>query len=188
MPTVCQIGRISVLAVMKKETRWISLAVVVGVLLTSSTIFGAYIPKPVKNRFVVGETVWRELPIRENLKDNYQKCWQLAINTILENGFDIATMEKASGYIRTTWNTGVIELGGKWAYKVQVSLKMVFSEDENQSLGDPQRPSVTKVRLRVAGELAKVSTRGVTIKYYSGYDKVILDNLFQDLQSKFGNI
>jgi hypothetical protein len=62
----------------------------------------AGVPDPVKSRFVVGDAVWREIPIRDDLQGQYEKCWQTAINAILESNFAIATMDKESGYVRTT--------------------------------------------------------------------------------------
>src|SRR5438105_3459611 len=76
-----------------------------------------------------GDPVWREIPIRDNLRVEPEKCWQVAVSTILDNSFDIATMDKDSGYIRTTWNEGVVVLGGNWAYKVQISIKLAAVAD-----------------------------------------------------------
>ena len=93
-------------------------------------------------------------------------------------------MDKDSGYIRTTWNEGVLVLGGNWYYKVQVSIKFVMDSD-----GTPEsmKPTVSKLRLQVAGELTQVTSRGVRA-YYRGFDQVILQNILQDLQSKLGTI
>ena len=57
----------------------------------------AGVPDPVKSRFVVGDAVWREIPIRDDLQGQYDRCWQTAINAILESNFAIATMDKESG-------------------------------------------------------------------------------------------
>jgi hypothetical protein len=45
----------------------------------------AGVPDPVKSRFVGGDPVWREIPIRDDLQGQYEKCWQTAINAILES-------------------------------------------------------------------------------------------------------
>jgi hypothetical protein len=163
-----------------------SAAVACVLALSFSTAFGAGIPKQLKSRFVVGDPVWRELPIRDDFQTQYDKCWQTAVNSILENNFDVATMDKESGYLRTTWNEGVVAMNGNWAYKVQVSLKMVYVPGDSRA--NPPTPSVVqKVRIQVAGEIVDVNPRrGRLDAAYRGYDQVLLQNLFQDLQGKLG--
>jgi hypothetical protein len=154
-------------------------AAVLMVVATCGELQAAGMPKPLKTRLIVGDPEWRELPIREPLQAEYPKCWQIAVNTLLENRFDIAVMDKEAGYIRTTWNEGVLTLGGNWYYKVQVSLKFVFDTSST--------PTPTKVRIQVAGELIR-TMRGQTVQYFRGYDKVVLESLFQDVQAKLGSI
>jgi hypothetical protein len=149
----------------------------VGMALLVSFVMAKGIPKPLVSRFVISDPVWQEIPIRKSLQADFEKIWQTGVSTILEHNFDIATMEKESGYIRTTWNEGVVTVGGKWFYKVQISLKYVTSDQKYQ-----------KLRLQVAGELAKAGKRGVVSQFYRGYDTVLLQTLFQDLQSKLGEI
>lgn len=154
--------------------------------LAAGSSFAGGVPKPLKARFVIGDPVWRELPVREDVQNQYDKCWQTAVNTILENNFDVATMDKESGYLRTTWNEGVVTLNGNWAYKVQVSLKVVYAPGDSKA-NPPTSPVVQKVRIQVAGELGNVdSRRGKIIAAFRGYDQVLLQNLFQDLQGKLG--
>lgn len=154
--------------------------------LTLSTAFGAGIPKQLKSRFVVGDPVWRELPIRDDFQTQYDKCWQTAVNSILENNFDVATMDKESGYLRTTWNEGVVALSGNWAYKVQVSLKMVYVPADPRA-NPPLVSTTQKIRIQVAGEIVELNPRrGKLDAAYRGYDQVLLQNLFQDLQGKLG--
>src|ERR1022692_947860 len=104
-----------------------SLVLAWAVLAVASCLLAADIPKALKTRFVVGDPVWRELLIREDLQTQYEKCWQTAVSTLLDNNFDVATMDKDSGYIRTTENTGIVTLGGNWSYKIQVSIKFVYT-------------------------------------------------------------
>jgi len=153
-------------------------------LLVATGAPSADVPKPLKSRFVIGDPVWREIPVREDLRNQYNKCWQTATSTILENNFDIATMDKDSGYIRTTSNVGIVVLGGNWSYGVQVSLKFVFLPPElNTPSGTP--PSVDKVRIQAAGVIAETK-KGAIKQSFRGYDQVVLQNLFQDLQAKLG--
>lgn len=154
--------------------------------LAASSFFAASVPKPLKSRFVIGDPVWRELPIRDDFQSQYDKCWQTAVNTVLENNFDVATMDKESGYLRTTWNEGVVALNGNWAYKVQVSLKMVYVPADPRA-NPPTTATVQKVRIQVAGELSDVDMRrGKIAAAFRGYDQVLLQNLFQDLEGKLG--
>ena len=88
-------------------------------------------------------------------------------------------MEKDSGYLRTNWNSGVVVLGSQWNYRLQISLKLVKQFD------DPDSSTVEKIRIQVAGEIAQTK-KGELKAYFRGYDQVLLQNLFQDLQSKLG--
>ena len=149
-------------------------------ILLSAPLF-AGVPDPVKSRFVVGDAVWREIPIREDLQGQYEKCWQTAINAILESNFAIATMDKESGYIRTTENSGVVILTGDWVYSVQVSIKFTYVPPAASG----QQATVQKIRIQASGHLAKIS-KGRLKEAFQGYDSVVLQNVFQDLQAKLG--
>ena len=126
------------------------------------------------------------MPVRDDLQNAYDKCWQTGVRTILENKFDIATMDRDSGYARTTWNTGVVSLGGDWKYKVQISIKFVFAPADPKAAADTP-PSVEKIRVQAAGEIADTDRIGRVKHYFRGYDNVVLQNLFQDLQAKLGS-
>lgn len=155
------------------------------ILLASCFLYAADVPKPLRARFITGDAVWRELPVRDEMQMQYEKCWQTTINTVLENNFDIATMDKESGYLRTTWNEGVVVLGGNWNYKVQISVKMVKVPGDPKA-NPPTVDSVQKVRVQVAGEISQ-TWRGQLRSFFRGYDQVLLQNLFQDLQAKLGS-
>ena len=86
-------------------------------LALTAVSLAADVPKSLKSRFVIGDPVWREPPVRDDLQTQYEKVWQTAIATILENNFDIATMDKDSGYARTTWNEGVVVMADTGAIK-----------------------------------------------------------------------
>lgn len=134
-------------------------------------------PKSLKSRFIVGGPVSRELPIRTDLRGEYEKCWELAISTIPDHKFEIATMYKDSGYARTTWNEGLVVLNGDWNYKVQFSIKLVTT--------DSKPPAVDKIRVNIVGEAAHVK-KGKSDAHFLGYDQVLLQYLFHDLQAKLG--
>lgn len=154
--------------------------------LTTASISASGVPKPLRSRFVIGDPVWRELPVRDDLQNKYDQCWQTAINTILENNFNVATMDKDSGYLLTTWNERAVALNGNWAYKVQVSLKMVYVPAD-PTASPPTGATIQKVRIQVAGELSDVDVRrGKIAAAFHGYDQVLLQNLLQDLEGKLG--
>lgn len=166
------------------------LAVMAVMVLTSSTVsaqlFGSKkVPKVLEARFVLGDPVWRELPVRKDLQANYDKVWQTAVSTILEHNFDIATMDKESGYFRTLPNGKIVQMQSNWFYKVQISIKLVSTPGDPKA--NPAVPAtVEKVRLQVSGEVTSVDRRGVMNANFLGYDQVLLQSLFQDLQAKLG--
>src|SRR5436305_13577021 len=120
-------------------------------ILLSAPVF-AGVPDPVKSRFVVGDPMWREIPIRDDLQGQYERCWQTAINAILESNFAVATMDKESGYLRTTENSGVVILKGDWVYNVQVSIKFTYLP-----AASGQQGTVQKIRIQASGHLAKIN-------------------------------
>jgi hypothetical protein len=150
----------------------------------SGSLNASDVPGPLKARFVIGDPVWKEIPIRNDLHTQYEKCWQSAINTLLDNNFDLATTDKDSGYIRTTENVGVVVLKGDWAYKVQVSVKFSYTPADPKA--NPPTPStVEKLRIQATGIVAE-SKNGRLKHYLRGYDTEVLQNLFQDLMAKLG--
>ena len=94
------------------------------------------------------------MAVREQLRGQYFKCRQATINAILENNLDNATMDKASGYLRTTWNEGVVVRGGSWNYKVTISVKAVKAAGDRTAL-PPAYDNVQQVRAQAAGEIAE---------------------------------
>lgn len=158
------------------------LIVLVAILMLGATsLHGMSVPKPLKTRLVIGDPVWRELPVRPDLQKEYDRVWQTALNALLEHNYDIATMEKSSGYLRTTWNERVVTLKDNWVYKLQITIKLVTS---------PTDPTTTeKIRLQVTGDVTNLNSRTGAVKaYFRGYDQVVLQNLMQDLQAKLGSI
>ncbi|MBI2829210.1 MAG: hypothetical protein HYX77_08080 [Acidobacteria bacterium] len=151
------------------------------VMLGTASLSAQSIPKPLKTRLVVGDPVWRELPVRSDIQKDYERVWQTALNTILEHNYDIATMEKASGYLRTTWNESVVVLKDNWYYKLQISVKLVTSPTDSTT--------VEKIRLQVTGDVTNLDSKTGGLKaYFRGYDQVVLQNLMQDLQAKLGAV
>jgi len=94
-------------------------------------------------------------------------------------------MDKDSGYLRTTWNEGVVRLKGDWVYKIQISVKLVSGSGDARA-NPPSPATMQKVRVQVAGEVSYVN-KGRLLESFRGYDQVLLQNLFQDLQAKLGS-
>jgi hypothetical protein len=161
------------------------LAVMAALVLTSATLSAEKVPKPLEARFVTGDAVWRELPVRADFQTHYDRVWQTAVNTILEHNFDIATMDKESGYIRTIPNEKIVKMNTNWFYKVRISIKLVSTPGDPRA-NPPVPATVEKVRLQVAGEVTNVDRRGVVRANFLGYDQLLLESLFQDLQAKLG--
>ena len=167
------------------------LAVMAALVLTSSALSAQLfssnrkVPKVLEARFVTGEPVWRELPVRADFQKNYDKVWQTAVNTILEHNFDIATMDKDSGYFRTLPNAKIVSMQTNWNYKLQISVKLVATPGDPRA-NPPVSANVEKVRLQVSGEVTNVDARGVLRADFLGYDQVLLQSLFQDLEAKLG--
>ena len=158
------------------------LTVLVAVVMLGAVgVYAQSIPKPLKTRLVVGDPIWRELPVRMDIQKDYDRIWQTALNTVLEHNYDIATMEKSSGYLRTTWNESVVTLKDNWFYKLQISVKLVTLPTDSTT--------VEKIRLQVTGDVTNVDSKTGALKaYFRGYDQVVLQNLVQDLQAKLGAI
>jgi hypothetical protein len=157
------------------------LVVAILVALSMTSVFAESVPKPLRTRLVLGDPLWRELPVRADLQGQYERVWQTAVDTILEHNFEIATMDRSSGYLRTLAKNDVVRLQTNWYYKVQVSLKLV-----TEPRGDVV--PVSKVRLQVSGEVSNVDPRRGLLTAFTGYDQIILQNLFQDLQAKLGTL
>jgi hypothetical protein len=145
------------------------------------------VPKPLQQRFVTGDPLWRELPVRSDFQSQYDRVWQTAVNTILEHNFDIATMDKDSGYFRTIQNERIVKMDTNWTYKIQISVKLVSTPGDPRT-NPPRLAVVEKVRLQVAGEVTNVDRKGLVRINFLGYDQVLLQSLFQDLQAKLGGV
>ena len=87
-------------------------------------------------------------------------------------------MDKESGYVRTTENSGVVNLKGDWVYSVQVSIKFTYVP-----AASGQQATVQKIRIQASGHLAKICKDRLK-EAFQGYDSVVLR--FQDLQAKLG--
>jgi len=150
----------------------------VGTLLVSTGTEMAAVPKSVENRFVLSDPVWKEMVVRDDLVDDYASVWKNLVEILIDNGFEIGFMEKDSGYVRTNENAGLVRLKKYWVYDIKVIAKIVMDDDETKG--------VSKVRLQVLGHIYKIK-KGSIRESYSGYDRLVLQDLFNDLQLVFGS-
>ena len=74
-----------------------------------------------------------------------------------------------------------------WTYKLQISVKLVSTPGDPRT-SPPRLAVVEKVRLQVAGEVTNIDRRGIVKVNFLGYDRVLLQSLFQDLQAKLGGV
>ena len=78
---------------------------------------------------------------------------------------------------------GLVVVKGKWRYDIKVIAKVIL----NDELLDQDITEVEKIRFNVYGNLAKVSKKtGLASRSFNGYDKLIVQDLFDDMQLIFG--
>ena len=94
-----------------KKTILLSIIFLFLVQLLFSTI-----PKSIRSRFVLGDPVWKELLVKKDLAEDYDRSWNKLVEIIVDNGYDIGFMEKDSGYLRTNPNIGIVILKKYWLY------------------------------------------------------------------------
>jgi len=146
-----------------------------------SSVMAGGVPTAVKDRFILGEPVWKELDVREELGQNYDVCWKKLVDIVIDKGFEVGFMEKESGYVRTNPNVGIVRLKSNWVYEVKVVVKLILDDEQLKS----GKRVVDKMRLQVLGTVNQI-TKGVLKQSYSGYDRIVLQDLFNDLQLVYG--
>ena len=140
------------------------------------------VPSSVQSRFILGDPVWKEIVVRDELIQNYEGVWKHLVEILIDNNFEIGYMEKDSGYVRTNENAGIVILKKYWTYDIKVVAKIVL---DGSALKDGNK-IITKIRIQVMGHVYK-QVKGTLRESYSGYDKIVLQDLFNDLQLVFGN-
>ena len=165
---------------MKKCTAIIVITLTFALL--SANMVHAGIPTPVKDRFVLGDPVWKEMAIREDVAPDYETCWKRFVDIVVDKGYEIGFMEKESGYIRTNPNSGLVRLKSNWIYEVKVIGKLVVNERDLKS----GKKTVDKLRIQVQGHIYRTGKGGALVESYMGYDKQVLQDMFNDLQLVFG--
>ena len=121
------------------------------------------------------------MAVREDLSPDYETCWKKLVDIIVDRGYEVGFMEKESGYLRTNPNAGLVRLKSNWVYEVKIIAKLVVNEQDLKA----GKKTVDKLRIQVQGHLYKTS-KGSLVESYSGYDKLVLQDMFNDLQLVFG--
>jgi hypothetical protein len=154
----------------------------VFVVAGPTAVFAGGIPDSVSSRFVLGDPVWKEIVVRDELLEDYEGVWRDLVEIIIDNGFEVGFMEKDSGYVRTNANAGFVVLKKSWIYDIKVVAKIIIDDDASED----GEPVIEKIRIQVMGHVYRVK-KGTLRQSYSGYDKIVLQDLFNDLQLVFGN-
>ena len=159
-----------------------SILVFLSLFLPVSSVFAGGVPESIQSRFVLGDPVWKELVVRDELVEDYEGVWRDLVEIIIDNGFEVGFMEKDSGYVRTNVNAGFVVLKKHWIYDIKVVAKIIIDDDARKA----GNTVIEKIRIQVLGHVYKVK-KGTLRESYSGYDKIVLQDLFNDLQLVFGN-
>lgn len=155
--------------------------VVVASVLLAASVSVAGVPSTIKDRFVLGDPVWKELPIEAGLASDYETCWKKLVDIVVDKGYDVGFMDKESGYLRTNPNSGIVRLKRSWVYEIKVVVKFVM---QDAALREGKKV-IEKIRIQVQGHVFRLND-GVLDESYSGYDKIVLQDFFNDLQLVFG--
>jgi len=147
----------------------------------------AGVPDVVKQRFVIGEPVWKEMIVRDDIASDYSKCWNKLTDIIVDKGYELAYTDKDSGYARTNPNSGLVHLKSNWVYEVKIIAKFVVNDtsDAPKDASGGSKKTIEKLRVQVQGRLYR-QVNGNLIESYSGYDQLVLQDVFNDLQLVFG--
>ncbi len=79
---------------------------------------------------------WKTIEIREGLKSDYDQAWQTTVDSVARD-WDIEILDKDSGYLRTTWITGIVGVRGAMALRYMGRLTIKYP-----SVTDPTKLEV----------------------------------------------
>jgi hypothetical protein len=169
-----------------KSIPWKKMFLVMLVLAGVHTAL-AGVPDVVKQRFVIGDPVWKEMIVRDDIATDYSKCWNKLTDIIVDKGYELAYTDKDSGYVRTNPNSGLVHLKSNWIYEVKIIAKFVVNDtsDQPKDASSGGKKVIEKLRVQVQGRLYR-QVNGNLVESYSGYDQLVLQDIFNDLQLVFG--
>ena len=168
-----------------KSISWKNIFLVLLLLAWVNTAL-AGVPDVVKQRFVIGDPVWKEMIVRDDIASDYSKCWNKLTDIIVDKGYELAYTDKDSGYVRTNPNAGLVHLKSNWFYEVKIIAKFVVNDTSDQTAATSgAKKVIAKLRVQVQGRLYR-QVNGNLVESYSGYDQLVLQDIFNDLQLIFG--
>ena len=120
--------------------------------------------------FVKGRSAgWKTIELSENLKNNYDTCWQKTVDTIARD-YDIEMLDKDSGYIRTAWLYGIS--GGAYnRYRGRITVKY------------PEIKNPTKVEVKTDAQWLADIRYGL---WQRGWDREFNREVFTTLSGRLG--
>ncbi|MCK4814589.1 hypothetical protein KA005_02370 [bacterium] len=121
------------------------------------------------NSFVRSSPGWKVIELRDDLKGDYAKTWQITVDSIARN-WDIEIMDKDSGYLRTAWAYGIS--GGAYnRYRGRLTIKY------------PNGPTSDKLELKTDAQWAENVYYGWWI---NGYDTNFNRDVYGTLSGRLG--
>ncbi len=117
--------------------------------------------------------IWRSFEVRKNLtKEN---LWRTIVDAISVN-YDLEVIEKESGYLRTSWKFTYVEedwWGGGITDRYRSRIVLKFVEEDWKIL-----------RVKCESHWMDPNKKS----WVMGYDKLLLEDVFGDLQGRIGRI
>lgn len=114
--------------------------------------------------------VWRSVHLHGNyglFRPKNQEVWHRVVD-ILSEKYDIKMLDRTSGYIRTDWKNMPVHNGEK-QYQTRIIMKMQGRIWHTAKMK-------TEARWRADGD----------DPWITGYDTVILDEMYRDIQGRLG--
>jgi len=143
--------------------------VLMGCILISISLLACGLDPP--GSFIqTPEPGWKIIEIRDGLV--YDQMWQITVDT-LSSKYDIEVMDKDGGYIRTGYIYTYMLKEGKITDRYRSRITIKFDK------GD-KGVKICKVR----AEANFLTGDG----WVQGYDSILLDNVYNDLQGKLGRV
>ncbi|RMH14107.1 MAG: hypothetical protein D6695_02190 [Planctomycetota bacterium] len=120
--------------------------------------------------FVKRPAGWKTIELRDDLRGNYDKAWQTAIDT-LGRSYDLEIIDKDSGYARTAWKFGIL---GESPDVLAGRITLKF----------PDVSDVDRVDVRTDVQQYNIWTE----QWEQGFDTVFEREIFGDLSGRLGRV
>jgi uncharacterized lipoprotein len=140
----------------------------VVVIISMLAMLAGCSSKPKSFIVTYDQSTWRVIDIREDFKGKINKIWETLVDTISEK-YDLETINKDSGYLRTAWKyTYVVKSQISNKYRSRIVVKV--DQDFNQ--------------LKIKCDSHWLGDNG----WLQGYDTILLENIYSDVQGKLGRV